>query len=51
MDETEHNSETTPMIDLGERRRSWRVFVSMLRWAVACTAIVLFLLLLFRTHG
>jgi len=44
MDEHDGNGE------LGERLRTWRMFVTYVRW-IAAVAALLFLLLVFRTHG
>jgi hypothetical protein len=38
-------------VDMGERFRTWRRFVSLVQWHVVAAAILLLLLLLFRAHG
>ncbi len=52
MDERdESGEEPATMTDIGERLRTWRMFVAKLRWALVTAAVLLLLLLVFRTHG
>ena len=52
MDERDENGEEpATTTDIGERLRTWRMFLSTIRWSVAVAAFLLLLLLVFRTHG
>lgn len=51
MDSDEDPDEVSVTADLGPHLRTWRVFLSKLRWAVVVATIVLGLLLAFRAHG
>ena len=51
MDEHEESGETSAQVDMGERRRTWRLFVSLIQWNVVGAVILLLALLMFRTHG
>jgi len=46
----ENPQEPVPM-DMGEHLRTWRFFVALLKWHVVALGLLLFGLLLFRTHG
>jgi hypothetical protein len=48
-DETGEQPATTAGI--GEHLRTWRMFLTKLRWALAAAVVLLLLLLVFRTHG
>jgi hypothetical protein len=40
-----------PARDMIERRRTWRLFVSLLAWLAAGAVLLLLALLIFRTKG
>ena len=48
----EHDDhQTSGSTDFGEHLRTWRLFTSMIKWNLIGAAIVMLLLLLFRTHA
>ena len=51
MDEQDNGGEGRGTADMGERLRTWRMFLSAIRWTVGATAILLLVLLALRTHG
>lgn len=53
MDEHDDSDDEMPVAtaDLGEHLRTWRMFLIKTRWGLAAAALVLALLLAFRTHG
>ena len=51
MDEFEDSGDKSAHVDMGERFRTWRLFVSLIQWNVVGAVILLLALLLFRTHG
>jgi hypothetical protein len=55
MDDDEENGDEPPSLDakldMGEHLRTWRLFVSLIQWTVVAAAVLLLILLLFRTHG
>lgn len=51
MAEQDENPERPVTADMGEQLRTWRLFVSLLKWNAAGLGLLLFGLLLFRTHG
>ena len=51
MDEFEEGDDKTAQVDMGERFRTWRLFVSLIQWNVVGAVILLLVLLMFCTHG
>ena len=55
MDDDDENGEKPAgldtKLDMGERLRTWRRFVSLIQWHLVAGAVLLLILLLFRTHG
>jgi hypothetical protein len=51
MAEQDENPERPVTLDMGEHLRTWRLFVSLLKWHGAGIGLILLGLLLFRTHG
>ncbi len=49
MDDLDENPERPVTLEMGEHLRTWRLFVSLLKWNVAALALLLLGLLLFRT--
>jgi hypothetical protein len=46
----EHGDHREMPLDLGEHLRTWRLFTSVIKWNLVAAAIVMLLLLLFRTN-
>jgi hypothetical protein len=51
MAEHDENPERPVTMDMGEHLRTWRLFVSLLKWNLAGLGLLLLGLLLFRSHG
>jgi|WetSurMetagenome_2_1015567.scaffolds.fasta_scaffold708295_1 hypothetical protein len=51
MEPTGETDEVSVTADIGERLRTWRMFIAHLRWFAVATAALLIALLIFRTHG
>jgi hypothetical protein len=49
MAEQDENLDRPVTLDMGEHLRTWRLFVSLLKWHVAGIGLILLALLLFRT--
>lgn len=47
----EHDEEPHATADMGEHLRTWRLFVSMLKWNLVALGVLMLALLAFRTHG
>jgi hypothetical protein len=47
----DENNEQPASLDMGERHRTWRLFIAMIKWNLLALAALLFFLLVFRTHG
>jgi hypothetical protein len=47
----EDDGEPIASMDLCEQRRTWRLFLRLLRWGAVCCAVLLLFLLLFRAHS
>jgi Bacterial aa3 type cytochrome c oxidase subunit IV len=45
------HGETRASADMGEHLRTWRMFISMIKWNLLGAAALLLLLLAFRTHS
>jgi len=43
--------EQTGTTDIGEHQRTWKLFVALVRWVAAGSALLLLALLIFRTHA
>lgn len=51
MDSDDDMDEVTATARIGEHLRTWRMFLSTIRWFLAAAALLLIGLLMFRTHG
>lgn len=51
MDNQDSSIEAPPTADIKERLRSWRKFLSFIRWALGAAMLLMMMLLLLRTHG
>ncbi|MDR3526947.1 MAG: hypothetical protein P4L57_06670 [Rhizomicrobium sp.] len=49
MDDLDENPERPVTLEMGEHLRTWRLFVSLLKWNMAALGLLLLGLLLFRT--
>ncbi len=49
MAEHDDQHDRSPSSDMGEHIRTWRNFTSMIKWNLVGAAIIMLLLLLFRT--
>ncbi len=46
----EHENPPAAM-DMGEHLRTWRQFLSLVKWTLIAAAVLMILLLMFRAHG
>ena len=46
----EHGTESGPM-DISQHRKTWALFVRIVSWSLGLIGLLMFLLMLFRTHG
>jgi hypothetical protein len=47
----EENADKHPTMDMGEHLRTWRLFVAFFKWHLVAAAILLLILLAFRTNA
>jgi Bacterial aa3 type cytochrome c oxidase subunit IV. len=51
MTEPEETAEPAATMDMSEHQRTWRLFLSLVKWHAIGVAGVLLILLMLRTHG
>jgi hypothetical protein len=47
----DESSEKPASLDMGERHRTWRLFIATIKWTLLGAAALLLFLAIFRTHG
>jgi hypothetical protein len=47
----DEHEETPAATDMGEHLRTWRLFISMVKWNLIAAGVLMLFLLMFRTHG
>jgi len=47
----EHEQASGSSMDMGEHARTWRHFTAMIKWNLVGAAIIMLLLLIFRTNS
>jgi hypothetical protein len=47
----DHNGEQPGTMDISEHVRTWKLFTGLVKWSMAGLALLMLVLLIFRTHG